>query len=173
MSEVPPLVVATPPRDYGDVIVSRDTGVATKGPSSYKDALASGRAGADTGVAARGPSSYRDALATGRGGANNGPVVAPEPSLPYGSATCRSGFVWRAAAPSDLVCVTPEARARVADENATAATRWRGGDEGRHECRRRYVYREAYPGDDVCVTPESYDLAAEENAEAPNRRVQQ
>ena len=31
-------------------------------------------------------------------------------------ATCKSGFVWRVARPTALVCVTPESRARVAQE---------------------------------------------------------
>lgn len=168
MNEAPPLIVAAPPRAYGDVIVSRDSGVATKGPSSYSDAMVS----PDTGVVIKRPSTYKNAMASGTSGANSGPVVAAESVQPYGPATCLSGFVWRAAGPSDLVCVTPDARDRVAQENATAALRWRGGDEGSRRCKRRYVYREAYPGDDVCVTPESYDLAAEENALGPSRRVQ-
>ena len=161
MSEVPaPIVVTTRPREYGDVIVTRDTPVVTKAPGSYGDKILS----PDMPVVTRRPSSYGGAIVTGGGQA--------QPALPYGPATCRSGFVWREASPTDLVCVPPEARNRVAQENATAAERWRGGAEGRHSCKRAYVYREAFPGDNVCVTPESYDLAAEENALGPGRRVQ-
>lgn len=173
MSEGPSIIVAAPPKDYSeDLMVSRDTGMRTKMPSSYDDLRATETSGANTGMRTKGPSSYKDLMATGPSGASTGPVVPAEPSLPYGPATCRSGFVWRVAAASDLVCVTPEARDRVAEENASAALRWRGSDEGDRRCKRAYVYREAYPGDDVCVTPESYDLAAEENAEGPSRRVQ-
>ena len=41
-------------------------------------------------------------------------------SGPYGPNTCKSGFVWRAARPSDLVCVTAQGRAQVKLENDTA-----------------------------------------------------
>ncbi len=34
--------------------------------------------------------------------------------------TCKSGFVWRAAWPSDLICVTVQSRAQVKLENDTA-----------------------------------------------------
>src|SRR5262249_11321211 len=33
---------------------------------------------------------------------------------------CKSGYVWRVARPTDLVCVTPKSRERVAEENRTA-----------------------------------------------------
>lgn len=158
MKEVPPRSVTKP---IDNDIVTRDSGVAAKSPSSYGGVMMS----PGVGMATKRPSSYGGAIVAGGG-------QAP-PALPYGPGTCRSGFVWREAAPTDLVCVPPEARDRVAEENATAAERWRGGAESRHGCKRAYVYREAYLGDDVCVTPESYDLVAEENAEGPNRRAQQ
>jgi hypothetical protein len=161
MREAPPLIVATPPSRYGDHIIAKPEGVATKAPSSYKDVMVS----PDTGVVTKRPSSYSGAIVAGAG-------QAQPAALPYGPATCLSGFVWRAAASTDLVCVPPEARDRVAEENATAAERWRGGAEGRRSCKRAYVYREAYPGDDVCVTRESHDLVAEEDALGPSRRVQ-
>jgi hypothetical protein len=36
---------------------------------------------------------------------------------------CLPGFVWLVARPTDLVCVTPEIRDRVAQDNATASSR--------------------------------------------------
>lgn len=43
--------------------------------------------------------------------------------LPYGPDTCKQGFVWRDAVPGDHICVTPERRQKVADDNALASTR--------------------------------------------------
>lgn len=88
-------------------------------------------------------------------------------------ATCKSGFVWRAARPSDLVCVTPESRTRIAHENATAASRIQpgGGAYGPNTCRSGFVWREAFNGDLICVTPEVRTLVREENRVAASRRV--
>ena len=91
------------------------------------------------------------------------------------NATCKSGFVWRVARPSDLVCVTPESRARVAEENRTASSRivQGGGASGPFTCLSGFVWREAFDGDLVCVTPEVRTLVATENQQAASRRVQQ
>jgi hypothetical protein len=91
------------------------------------------------------------------------------------NATCKSGFVWRVARPSDLVCVTPESRARVAEENRTASSRIQpgGGASGPFTCLSGFVWREAFDGDQVCVTPEVRTLVATENQQAASRRVQQ
>src|SRR3712207_3012039 len=43
--------------------------------------------------------------------------------LPNGPDTCKNGFVWREARPSDHVCVTPANRQTTQDENALAASR--------------------------------------------------
>jgi hypothetical protein len=103
------------------------------------------------------------------------PPVAPQPvtpaplpsknALPASAFTCASGYVWRVARPSDLVCVTPESRDRVAEENHTAATRVQagGGAYGPNTCRSGYVWREAFSGDLVCVTPQIRALVAQEN----------
>lgn len=161
MAEGPSIDFATAPNSGSfENMRNRDTGVVTTSPGSYGGAMRS----PGVGVVSKGASSYGGVIGAGGGQAGTAQL--------YGPATCRAGFVWREAAPSDLVCVPPEARDRVAHENATAAERWRGGAEGRHSCMRAYVYREAFAGDDVCVTPESYDLAAEENALGPGRRVQ-
>jgi hypothetical protein len=86
--------------------------------------------------------------------------------------TCKSGFVWRAARPDDLVCVPPEARDRTAQENADAPARVDpAGAYGPNTCIQGFVWREAFPGDLVCVTPDTRDRVAEENQLAPTRRA--
>jgi hypothetical protein len=103
------------------------------------------------------------------------PPVAPQPvtpvplpsknALPASAFNCAVGFVWRVARPSDLVCVTPDSRARIAEENRTAAARVQpgGGAYGPNTCRSGYVWREAFSGDLVCVTPQIRALVAQEN----------
>src|SRR4030095_8523165 len=84
---------------------------------------------------------------------------------------CASGYVWREARPSDHVCVTPESRALVKQENSRARQRWTAGAYGPHTCIQGYVWREAFKGDDVCVTPERRDQVREENRVANSRRA--
>jgi hypothetical protein len=88
-------------------------------------------------------------------------------------ATCKSGYVWRVARPSDLVCVTPESRSRVAEENRVASSRIQpgGGASGPFTCLPGFVWREAFEGDIVCVTPDVRTLVREENRVAASRRV--
>jgi hypothetical protein len=94
-------------------------------------------------------------------------AVAPQtPPTPH-PATCKSGYVWRVARADDLVCVTPESRARVAQENRMAAERRL--PDGR--CRSGYVWREAFNGDGVCVTPQTRALVREENRIGPTLRA--
>jgi hypothetical protein len=91
------------------------------------------------------------------------------------NAACKSGFVWRVARADDPVCVTPESRARVAEENRTASSRIQpgGSASGPFTCLSGFVWREAFQGDFVCVTPEVRTLVREENQLAASRRVQQ
>jgi hypothetical protein len=84
---------------------------------------------------------------------------------------CASGYVWREARPSDHVCVTPESRTLVKQENSRARQRWTSGAYGPHTCTQGYVWREAFQGDDVCVTPERRDQVREENRVANSRRA--
>jgi hypothetical protein len=42
----------------------------------------------------------------------------------YGPDTCRQGYVWREATPSDHVCVTPQVRAQTRADNANARFRY-------------------------------------------------
>jgi len=99
------------------------------------------------------------------------PAVQAEP-LAYGPDTCRTGFVWRDAAPGDHVCVRPASRSRAASENAAAASRIDPlGAYGPYTCINGFVWREAFRGDVVCVTPARRDAVNVENAMGPARRV--
>jgi hypothetical protein len=82
---------------------------------------------------------------------------------------CASGYVWRVAVPSDLVCVTPESRSVVASENARAASRHLPGSA---TCQSGYVWREAFNGDTVCTTPERRSEVRQENRVASQRVAQ-
>jgi len=94
-------------------------------------------------------------------------------ALPYGPATCQQGYVWRTAAPHDLVCVKPEIRQATHEENALAASRREpnGGPYGPDTCKTGFVWREAFAGDRVCVTRGSQERAAADNAKAAERRA--
>jgi hypothetical protein len=84
---------------------------------------------------------------------------------------CKIGYVWRVARPSDLACVTPESRSRVAAENRSAFLRVQpgGGAYGPNTCQAGFVWREAFVGDLVCVTPQVRALVREENQLAATR----
>lgn len=100
------------------------------------------------------------------------PTPTPAPAPPADPRTCKPGFVWRVANASDLVCVTPESRQRVAAENASAASRVDPrGAYGPASCVSGFVWREAFAGDTVCVTPEVRSLVRDENRLAASRRV--
>jgi hypothetical protein len=94
--------------------------------------------------------------------------------LPYGPNTCKQGYVWREAKPSDHVCVTPQTRDETAQENAQgpALKDPNGGAYGPDTCLQGFVWRDAVPDDLVCVTPASRDRAAADNAAAASRRVE-
>jgi hypothetical protein len=90
----------------------------------------------------------------------------------FGPDTCRQGFVWREAIPSDHVCVTPASRALVRQENALAASRRNPtGAYGSDTCISGFVWREAFSGDHVCVTPARRSAVRQENALAASRRA--
>lgn len=94
----------------------------------------------------------------------------PPPTLPPD--TCVSGFVWREAFEGDHVCVVPEERQRVADDNAAAASRVDpGGAYGPNTCVAGFVWRVARPEDLVCVTPEERQQVADDNAAAGTRII--
>ncbi|MGM8228634.1 fibronectin type III domain-containing protein [Cellvibrio sp. ARAG 10.3] len=79
-------------------------------------------------------------------------------------APCKPGFVHRLAAANDHVCVPPEARQRVIQENAAHSE-----NKGVNICIDGYVWRLATPSDLVCVKPEIRKQTATENATAASR----
>jgi hypothetical protein len=105
-----------------------------------------------------------------------GEAPAPEPEVPaadYGPDTCKKGFVWRAARPEDLVCVTPDIREQTAEDNLQADARRdpAGGPSGPATCLPGYVWRQAFDGDVVCVTPETRAQVRLDNSKANERRM--
>jgi hypothetical protein len=90
----------------------------------------------------------------------------------HGKDTCLNGFVWREAAPTDHVCVTPMVRMRTAQENDAAAARRSptGGPFGPNTCLNGYVWRAAVASDVVCVPPPRRQQARNDNAQAAARR---
>lgn len=88
-------------------------------------------------------------------------------------ARCKMGFVWREARSGDRVCVTPQRRTQVRQENRLADQRRQpgGGAYGPDTCRQGYVWREAVAGDRTCVRPQSRTQARRENRAAFERRI--
>jgi hypothetical protein len=86
---------------------------------------------------------------------------------------CLPGFVWREAVAEDHVCVTPETRAQVRQDNELADSRrsTSGGPFGPDTCLPGFVWREATAGDHVCVTPETRSQAQQDNELADSRRA--
>ena len=78
-------------------------------------------------------------------------------------APCPTGTMVRVAVPSDVVCVTPESRRRVAAENARAPLLWVAGPFGPKTCASGYVWREAFASDFTCVTPDVRAATLQEN----------
>jgi hypothetical protein len=96
------------------------------------------------------------------------PILIPSTVAPD---ICKSGYVWREARPDDHICVTPESRSVVAEENAAASSRVNPeGAYGPNTCVSGFVWREAFNGDAVCVTPERRQAVLEENVAGPSRR---
>ena len=98
-------------------------------------------------------------------------AIPPGTMSQTSAAPCLSGFVWREARQTDLVCAPPTARDRVKQENVLAASRRSptGGPSGPNTCLSGFVWREAYDQDVVCVLPESRRMAKEENALSASR----
>jgi hypothetical protein len=105
------------------------------------------------------------------------PAVSPPPlpilALPrrFAADTCKFGFVWREATPTDHVCVSPGVRTQARDDNAHAAERVNhvNHEFGPDTCVTGYVWREATPTDHVCVTPGARTQAADDNAHGRER----
>ena len=82
-------------------------------------------------------------------------VIAAPPTPPPAAGTCKEGYVYRQAGPSDNVCVPPASQAQAVADNAANASRKLVNVYGPDACAMGYVWREAYSGDKVCVTPET------------------
>jgi hypothetical protein len=109
-------------------------------------------------------------LAAATGLINIAPTAAAQP--PFGPDTCKQGYVWREAIPSDHVCVPPATRSQTAFDNSQAASRRNPtGPFGSDTCIQGYVWREAFPNDHVCVPPATRSQAAFDNSQAANRRA--
>jgi len=92
------------------------------------------------------------------------------PTVPVSG--CKPGFVERLTRPEDNVCVFPEARARIQQENDEAEFYIDpAGAYGPNSCMNGYVWRDAYNGDGVCVTPEARETANDENRSASSNRI--
>jgi len=87
----------------------------------------------------------------------NRPVILEPGELASLAQPCRLGFVWRETSPQDHVCVVPERRKAVRQENGAAE---------RETCHPGHVWREAFSGDHVCVSPESRSATWAENAQS-------
>lgn len=99
------------------------------------------------------------------------PTASPTPPPPPPD-TCISGYVWREAFDGDHVCVTPDQRTLVAQDNAAASSRIDpAGAYGPNTCIGGYVWRVARESDLVCVLPDERTRVAEDNAAASTRIV--
>jgi hypothetical protein len=101
-------------------------------------------------------------------------ATAPAPAVaqPYGPDTCIQGYVWREARPGDTVCVTPDIRTTVAQQNATpGANKDPNAGSGPQSCSQGYVWREAFNGDTICVTPAFRQQMFDANGAAASRKV--
>jgi hypothetical protein len=94
-------------------------------------------------------------------------VPAPAVAQPD---TCVSGFVWREARNGDTVCVTPDMRATIAQQNSTpGANKDPNAGSGPQSCSQGYVWREAFNGDTICVTPDFRAQVLADNGAAASR----
>lgn len=92
--------------------------------------------------------------------------------LPYGPDTCANGYVWREARPGDTVCVTPDMRATIAQQNGNAgANKDPSQAYGPESCSQGYVWRQAFDGDTICVTPGFRTTVLADNAAAASHKA--
>jgi hypothetical protein len=77
---------------------------------------------------------------------------------------CAEGYVWREAFPEDHVCVSPQVRDMVKEQNRNA-----GQYATKDGCVPGYVFRMAGPRDQVCVTEDERDQAEQDNRLADTR----
>lgn len=152
-----PALVPAPDTGYGSASVPTYDPVPTPAPSQQPGSVSRASPGAviyrPVGPRAVSPAPTRPVVGLGR--------------IP---SRCAAGFVWREARATDYVCVTPDARARVARENSLHSQRVAPTfAAGSAPCLSGFVWREAFVGDRVCVQPASRTLAARENEMGPSR----
>ena len=100
------------------------------------------------------------------------PAPALADPLPYGPDTCIQGYVWREARGGDTVCVAPDIRDAVAQQNSTpGANKDPNAGSGPQSCSQGYVWREAFDGDTICVTTAFRQQMFDANAAASSRKA--
>jgi hypothetical protein len=84
---------------------------------------------------------------------------------------CPGNLVIRNARPGDIVCVTPQQAAQVAQENANPDNNRQpdGGAYGPMTCQPGFVWREAFDGDTACVTVDRRTESKNQTATAPKQ----
>ena len=97
-------------------------------------------------------------------------IAAPPTPLPP-SGSCKDGYVFRLAIPSDKVCVLPTSKTQSDADNAAADSRKIISIYGPNACVEGYVWRVANPSDYVCVTVAVRSQTAADNAAAASRWV--
>jgi hypothetical protein len=94
------------------------------------------------------------------------PAAATQDLFTLGEGSqCGQGYVWREAFAGDHVCVSPQMRETVADDNRAANER--RAQSG--NCNPDFVWRLANPEDHVCVTPQVRDQTQVDNRLASSR----
>jgi hypothetical protein len=94
------------------------------------------------------------------------PTASAQYFFPPGDGSqCRQGYVSREAFAGDHVCVSPQMRKTVADDNRAANER--RAQSG--ECNPGFVWRLASPEDHLCVTPQVRDQTQVDNRLASSR----
>lgn len=88
-------------------------------------------------------------------------VIPATPTATVAPDTCIDGYVWRLAAPTDHICVTPDQQALVASDNQQASQRVDLSNTP--PCISGYVWRMAFATDHVCVTSQEHARVIEDN----------
>ena len=177
--------VVAPPTSCTSTVVANTPINVRKGPGTVYDTIGSLPAGGSALVAGKNDDStwWYIEFAGGAGGyawvsasvvtasciSSTLAIIAAPPTPLPASGTCKAGYVYRLARPSDKVCVLPASQAQAAADNAAAGSRKVENIYGPDQCISGYVWRDAFSGDHVCVTPGVRSQAAADNAAAASR----
>jgi hypothetical protein len=103
--------------------------------------------------------------------ATAGPGASAAAFGPFGPSTCTAGNVWREATPGDHVCVDPDTRTFVGNDNRNPTQFRNPADQtyGPDTCQQGFVWREATPDDHLCVAPRVRDAHRRFNETAAQR----